>query len=56
MENAEKVVNEPKSPIIKKYFIKIVLKPLSNKFETKTPIKKDPIKLTTIVLMGKKGL
>ena len=52
-ENAEKVVKEPKTPIIKKYFIKSCDKLLFSSKTIKYPIKKEPIMLTIRVLINK---
>ena len=48
-ENAEKVVKEPNTPIIKKYFTNSSEKFLKILVEIMYPIKKEPIMLTEIV-------
>ena len=54
-EKVEKVVKEPKMPIIRKYLIKIKEAPLFSKLLAKIPIRNDPIKLTKSVPIGKLG-
>ena len=48
-ENAEKVVKEPKRPIIKKNLIKFSDKLFPKSYVIKYPIKKEPITLTDMV-------
>ena len=48
-ENAEKVVNDPKRPIIKKNLIKFSDKLYPKSEVIRYPIKKDPIIFTEIV-------
>ena len=45
-EKVEKVVNDPKRPIIRKYFIKLSGIFLYSANEIKYPIKNDPIRFT----------
>ena len=52
---AEKVVNEPNTPIIKKYLTNIKDVPWFSKLLAKIPIKKHPIKFTKSVPIGKLG-
>ena len=52
-EKVENVVNEPKTPIIKKYFIKSSDKFFVSISDTMYPIKKEPKIFTRRVLINK---
>ena len=54
-EKVEKVVKDPKMPIIKKYLINIQEAPLFSKLLAKIPIRNDPKKLMKSVPRGKLG-
>ena len=54
-EKVEKVVNDPKTPIIKKYLTKIVEDPWFSKLLAKIPMKNEPKKFINKVPIGKFG-
>ena len=55
IEKAEKVVKDPKTPIIKNYLIKDSAIPLLFKYPTNKPIKNEPIIFIKRVPNGKDG-